>query len=126
MFTRFVISASLVFCQGIAMAQGAGDFTGTWKGNLTAKNGRAYAVVMAISGDTGTFHRTTGGKEDVCARKDFPVQLSVQSNSEANFQINGSKVILGCPDGVGTLKLVSPKAMEATFSTGGVMALTRD
>ena len=109
-------------------AQQVEPFAGKWSGTVVGGNGAELALEVSISGASGTYRilpRGTQARNNPCFGKEFPVQVTSQTEAELKFEVKQSSVLPGCPDQSVTLRNSGAKSLEGTTADGRAVKLSR-
>ena len=119
------ISFCLLAVASTSMAQDVNPYNGTWKVAYDSKKGANREGTVVVSGKGGTWDMLTQRSKNACAGKEVPIAVRTATADELVFEINRSKALMGCKDGLAKLKRVDDNTLEGEFD-GKKFTMTRD
>lgn len=121
----------LVACLCGALPTPAQDFTalaGNWQGHAALPGGLRVEVMVRVEGAQGTWTAMPlmGLREpNPCLARPLPMALTDLAAEGFRIEIQASKAIPGCRDGLATVKLVDGRVLEGKFADGRPLKLER-
>jgi hypothetical protein len=104
------------------------NIDGKWEASYATDAGVGREAEVIINGSAGTwliYAKTAMQKRDPCFGRRFPMVVSKMDSTEMRFKIEASKIIPGCRDMGGTLKIVDENTLEGIFGTERAVTLKR-
>lgn len=109
-----------------AIAQDANPHNGTWRAAYENARGGVGEGTVVIRDQGGTWDMLTQSRSNPCIGRAYPVAVQKASADELVFEIQRSKTLAGCKDGVATLKRAADGGLEGVFDEGRKITLTRE
>ena len=112
-----------------AFAQGSNPYNGTWRAEIESitegKQGAKLDGKVVIEDQGGTFDMATLARKNPCAGRAYPITIRRATADELVFEINRSKALPGCKDGLARLKPTDANTLQGEFDAGRSIKLIR-
>ncbi len=115
-----------LFLAASAVAQEPNPYNGTWRAEFENKKGGDMEGTVVIKDQGGTWDAGNMGRNNPCRGRPAPLTIQRATADELVIEINRSKVLTGCQDGLATLKRVDEKTLEGEFGEGRKIKLIRE
>lgn len=124
MKSEFLLACMLIF--SVAFAQDSSTHDGKWHFEFTSDSGYPVTGTLIIQGRNGIWASNASSKNNPCIGRPTPITVRTDSIDDIAFDINGSKVIHGCPDNEVQLKQIDTTHLEGTINKSIKIKLTRE
>ncbi|MFZ2652083.1 MAG: hypothetical protein WA210_18450 [Burkholderiaceae bacterium] len=108
-----------------AIAQEVNPYNGTWRAEFESAQGAKLEGTVVIKDQGGSWDMLVRKGSNPCVGREAPITVQKATADELVFEINRSKVIPGCNDGLAKLKRTDDKSMEGVFDKGRKVKLIR-
>lgn len=124
---RHVVAAFLVWgACAFSWAQTANPHDGTWTVKFSGEKRVDLSGTVVIDRDGGTWQVVAQSGRDPCIGKKSPLAVTKATEDELEFEVQRSKVLVGCADFTARFRKVGERTLAATFSGGRPVIMTRD
>jgi hypothetical protein len=121
---RTITLASL-FLAASVVAQEPHSYNGTWHAEFENKKGGDMEGTVVIKDQGGTWDIGKKVRNKPCTGLASPITIQRATVDELVFEVNNSKVLMGCKDVLATLKRVDEKTLQGEFAEGRKITLIR-
>ena len=124
---RHVVAAFLVSgACGLSWAQTVNPHNGTWTVKFSTERRVDLSGTVVIDREVGTWQVVAQSVRDPCIGKKSPLVVTKATDDELEFEVQRSKVLVGCPDFTARFRKVDERTLAATFGGGRPVIMTRD
>jgi hypothetical protein len=121
-----VVCAAFLAVAGSALAQADHPYNGTWRAELEgAAHGVPLEGTVVIEDEGGTWDILARKGNNPCVGREAPITVQQATADELVFEINRSKALPGCQDGMARLRRTDNNTLEGVFDKGRKVRLVR-
>jgi hypothetical protein len=126
MITFRILATMCLTLAASAIAQETNPYNGTWHAEFeSAAQGAKLEGTVVIKDQGGTWDMLARKGNNPCVGREVPITMQKASADELVFEINRSKALPGCNDGIAKLKRTDDKTLEGVFDKGRKIKLIR-
>lgn len=109
---RFLYLILIIVATSTA-AQGMNSYDGVWSAKYVGTNGVNWKGRLEVHDDGGTWIRYSENQSNHCIGRPYPIAVTKKTDTELEYVIRSSSMIVGCDDLTVTMRHVDANTLEA-------------